>query len=281
MSVESKADQTFNNGRNSNSQTLVVLIIGFVVTLTGCTSSKPVPEPNPKVPMVLSPPSRIYVAIDDSLSVGDSKIPRMKTENFQPLIQLVEKLGGEIRVGEICSNSDTRLSSFYMPEPPVAPQPPVALPKAGTVNALELPQLKKQHDTEEKTYQQQLSSYKQAMTARLHEAKRKSEEFTTKISKILKKPPSCTASDLVGMVERGNLYLSEAGNWHQPPRNIALLITDGLETVRKNPKKVEFTSKPQVLLVSSGGQSGILQSLLGSDKPYESIESAVRFITNQ
>ena len=248
--------------------------------LTGCNAPPPTAVANPQPPAISSP-VRIYVAIDRTASVGASKIPTLKLDNLQPLLELVKKVGGEVRVAEICTSSDLRLNSFYMPEPPLAPQSPAPMPKPGTVNPLELPKLQKQSELEAKAYQQQLSAYDRVMALRQQQAQRNSAEFTTKISKVLEQPPNCKASDLVGMVERGDLYLSEAGNWRQMPRNIALLITDGLETVRNNPKKVEFASKPQVLLVSSGGRAGILQPLLGSNKPYESIEGAVRFITGK
>lgn len=260
----------------------LISIVGLAWGLTGCNSHAPIPSvSNPQPPAILSSPVRIYVAIDRTASVSDSKIPSLKLDNLRPLLELVKNVGGEVRVAEVCTSSDLRLNSFYMPEPPLAPQPPAAMPKSGTVNPLQLPKLQKQYDLQAQAYQQQLSSYDRAVALRQQEAQRNSTEFTTKISKILEQPPNCKASDVVGTIERGDLYLSEAGNWRQPPRNIALLITDGLETARNNPKKVQFASNPQVLLVSSGGRAGILQPLLGSNKPYESIEGAVRFITGK
>jgi hypothetical protein len=232
-----------------------------------------------KTPQALQPPMRMFLGIDDSMSVGESKIPRMTIENIQPLLDLIKKQGGELRAAAVCTNSDLRMTSFYVPEPPIAPQQPAKLPKAGTVIALNLPKLRQEHRQAEKIYQQELAVYDQSMTEREQKAQRESAEFTIKMGKILEKPPSCLGSDLVGLVKRGDLYLSETGKWQQMPKNIALVVTDGLETMQKHPEKVDFRSKPQVLVVSSGGQVGILQSLMGSDKPYESIEGAVRFIT--
>ena len=262
-------------------QLKLISIVGLVWGLAGCSSSTPIPAAaNLQPSAILSSPVRIYVAIDRTFSVSASKIPNLKLNNLQPLIELVKKVGGEIRVAEVCTSS-ARLNSFYLPEPPLAPQTPTPMPKSGTVNPLELPKLQKQYDLQAKVYQQQLSAYRQAMASRQQEAQQNSAEFTTKISKVLAQPANCQASDVVGTNERGDLYLSEAGNWRQPPRNIALLITDGLETAQNNPKQVKFASNPQVLLVSSGGKAGILQPLLGGNKPYESIEGAVRFITGK
>ncbi|WP_310413585.1 hypothetical protein [Chamaesiphon sp. OTE_8_metabat_110] len=255
-------------------------ILGLMWGLTGCNSTPPISVAANPQPPAISSPVRIYVAIDRTFSVGASKIPTLKLDNLQPLLELVKKVGGEIRVAEVCTSS-VRLNSFYLSEPPLAPQTPTPMPKSGTVNPLELPKLQKQYDLQAKVYQQQLSSYQQAMASRQQEAQQNSTEFTTKISKVLAQPANCQASDVVGTIERGDLYLSEAGNWRQPPRNVALLITDGLETAQNNPKQVKFASNPQVLLVSSGGRAGILQPLLGGNKPYESIEGAVRFITGK
>lgn len=228
-----------------------------------------------------SHPEIILVAIDNSLSTAPSQIPRVTVDNFTPLIKLVEQNGGEIRVVIICNNSDKRLYNLYMPEPPTENQPPTPLPKAGEINPLFLPKLQKQHQQEIAAYQQQQETYKKSMVARQQEAQQKSQEFTTKLSEVLKQPPTCYSTDIIGMIKRGDLFLNETGNWQQPPRKTALLITDGLETVKKHPGKIEFSSRPQILLVSSGGQSGILQQLLGNSKPYESIEGAIRFIVGQ
>ncbi len=255
---------------------LIGTMAALALGLNSCVS--PPAIPTPKKTEALQPPIRIFVAIDDSMSVGESKIPRMSIENLRPLTELIEKWGGELRLAEVCTNSDLRMNSFYVAEPLVAPQPPAPL---GTVNPLDLPRLQKLHRAEEKIYQQKLASYNQSMMIRQQKAQGDSAELMAKVSKILEKSPSCQASDIKGLIKRGDLYMSETGNWHQTPRNVALLVTDGLETVQKQPEKVEFSSKPQVLLVSSGGQAGILQPLLGSEKPYESIEGAVRFITGQ
>jgi hypothetical protein len=223
----------------------------------------------------------ILVAVDNTLSTTTSQIPRVTVENFTPLIKLVEQNGGEIRVVIICNNSDKRLYNFYMSEPLTENQPPTPLPKAGEINPLLLPKLQKQNQQEIVAYQQQQETLNKSKAARQQEAQQKSQEFITKLTEVLKTPANCHATDIIGMVKRGDLFLNETGNWQQPPRKTALLITDGLETVKKHPEKIEFSSRPQILLVSSGGQAGILQQLLGSSKPYESIEGAIRFIVGQ
>lgn len=136
-------------------QLKLISIVGLAWGLTACSSPSPIPAAaNPQPPVLLSSPVRIYVAIDRTASVGASKIPKLKLDNLQPLLELVKKVGGEVRVAEICTSSDLRLNSFYMPEPPLAPQPPAPMPKPGTVNPLELPKLQKQSEIQAKAYQQ-------------------------------------------------------------------------------------------------------------------------------
>jgi hypothetical protein len=163
----------------------LIAIVGLAWGLAGCNSSTPIPAAaNPQPPAVLSSPVRIYVAIDRTASVNASKIPNLKLDNLKPLLELVKKVGGEIRVAEICTSSDLRLNSFYMPEPPLATHPPAAMPKPGTVNPLELTKLKQQYERQATAYQQQLSTYDRAMTLRQQQAQRNSAEFTTKIAKF-------------------------------------------------------------------------------------------------
>jgi hypothetical protein len=225
------------------------------------------------------PPILVFGSLDKTGSAPSSKIPNAGSTDFQPIVEKIKQHGGEIRVGIICDDSDKPLASFYLAEPPTIPTAPDPLPKAGKVNLLELPKLRKEHSVKVADYKKQMASYKILVAERNKEADRRSQDFTTKLDALTSKPSSCQSTDIVGMVERGDLFLSETNRWKQTPEKFALLITDGIETRHTPPKSLRFTSQPKVVLVSSGGQTGILQPLLGDSKPYESIASAVRFIT--
>jgi hypothetical protein len=261
---------------------LVTTALGFL----GCDNQLPTVEAQ-NTPVVTAaapsnrPPVTIYVGLDKTGSVGRSKIPAMTLDQFQPLLQQAIERGGEIRVATVCTNSDRPTVSFYASEPPIAPHKPQDLPKADTVNPLDLPKLRKKYQADLAEYQAKLAIYQQAMADRTQGLTAHSQAFTAKLKPILAQVPACQASDIVGLVQRGDLFLKEAGNWRQVPKKVALLVTDGIETARNSPGKLQFSSQPVVVVVSSGGQTGILQQLMGDSKPYESIDGAVRFITSQ
>jgi hypothetical protein len=257
------------------------IIIGLTLaSLSACTAEAQ-NTPKPKIQAQALPPVITFVSLDKTGSTVSSKIPTAKNTDFQPLVEQIKQQGGEIRVGIVCDDSDKPLASFYLAEPPTIPTEPEPLAKTGKVNPLDLPRLRKEHSAKVTAYEKQMANYKNLVAERDKEADRRSQEFNTKLDALINKNSNCQSSDIVNMVKRGNLFLSETNKWKQTPKKFALLITDGIETRQTAPKSLQFSSAPQVVIVSSGGQTGILQPLLGDNKPYESIESAVRHISQE
>ena len=128
-------------------------------------------------------------------------------------------------------------------------------------------------------YQQREAAYQQEVADRDRLVKVKIDKFMTEIDELLKKPAKCGATDIIGMMKRVDLYLSEPNpSWKQQPQKVAILITDGLETVMARPQPIDWKSKAEVVLVSSGGQAGILKPLLSQTQPFESIDGAFRYV---
>jgi hypothetical protein len=265
------------------------IISGLVLaSLSACnaeaqnTPSKPtITNTTSSVKVQLLPPVITFVSLDKTNSTASTKIPAAKSTDFQPLVEQIKQRGGEVRVGVICNDSDKPLASFYLAEPPTIPTAPAPLPPTGKVNPLDLPKLRKEHSAKVTDHEKQMASYKTLIAERDKEADQRSQDFITQLEALTSKPSKCQSTDIVGMVKRGDLFLGETNRWQQTPKKFALLITDGLETHQAPPKSLHFTSEPKVVLVSSGGQTGILQPLLGNNQPYESIASAIRFITSE
>lgn len=262
------------------------IISGLVLaSLSACTAeaqNKPIAtSTTPPVKVQSSAPLITFVSLDKTASTTSSKIPTAHSNDFQPLVEQIKQRGGEIRVGVICTDSDKPLASFHLPEPPTISTAPAPLPKTGQVNPLDLPKLRKEHSVKVAAYEKQMANYQNLVAERNKAADQRSQDFITKLDTLTSKPSKCQSTDIVGMIKRGDLFLSETNQWNQTPKKFALLITDGLETRQTVPKSLQFSSAPQVVLVSSGGQTGILQPLLGDGKPYESIASAVRFIASE
>ena len=73
----------------------------------------------------LAPPRVTAISIDKTGSVGTSKIPSLTQEQARYYAEETAKTGGEIRIGDICTDSDRPFATFYSPEPPSAPENPI------------------------------------------------------------------------------------------------------------------------------------------------------------
>ncbi len=225
------------------------------------------------------PPKVIFFAIDKTGSAKSSKLPNLTIELQMPLLEAVKKDGGEVRAGNVCTDSDLALASFYSEEPPTLG---VSLPQKPTLetagNPLNLPKLNAEYRKQMAIYQQREAAYKQEVTARDRANEQRMGPFISRMKELLKQPANCGATDIIGMMKRADLYFGEPDSgWKQKPHKVAILITDGLETVKANPQPIEWTSKAEVVLVSSGGEAGILKPLL-TNTPFESIDAAVRYV---
>lgn len=229
--------------------------------------------------IAIKPPEVFFIANDKTGSVKSSKIPNLTIDPVISLAQSVAKNGGEVRMGNVCTDSDLPLASFYASEPPSLPNPPPQKPTLQTAgNPLNLPKLNVEYRQQLALYQQREAAYNREVAERERANKQKMGTFISQVKELLKQPANCGATDIIGMMNRADLYLNEPdSNWKQKPRKVAILITDGLETVKANPKPIEWTSKAEVVLVSSGGEAGILKPLL-TNTPFDSINAAVRYV---
>jgi hypothetical protein len=280
---------------------VIVASVGIAASLTGCqpklrqaqaVAANPAPVVGEvetaksitvatKQPSTIAtkPPKVIFIAIDKTGSAKSSKIPNLTIDPVISLAQTVKEVGGEVRAGNVCTDSDLALASFYSEEPPTLgislPQKPT-LQTAG--NPLNLPKLNAAYRKQLAIYQQREAAYNQEVAARDRANKQKMGTFISRMKELLKQPANCGATDIIGMMKRANLYFGEPDSgWKQKPHEVAILITDGLETVQANPKPIEWTSKAEVVLVSSGGEAGILKPLL-TNTPFDSIDAAVRYV---
>lgn len=224
-------------------------------------------------------PFKIFISIDRTGSTVSSKIPSLQFSQLERLARAAAKVGAEIRLGVICTDSDLPLLAFFVPEPLVAPeQLPPAPTSASVDNMLKLPKLRADYQKIVAAYQQAEAEYQQKVAAR-------EQLIETEIAnlkrgfELLQNKPECGATDIYGMLKRADLYLNEVNpTWTQTPRKLALLVTDGIETVNTTkPQPFEWTNKSEVVLVSSGAEVGILKPLL-KNAPYESIDGAIRYI---
>jgi hypothetical protein len=225
-------------------------------------------------------PFTIFIGIDRTGSTVSSKIPTLKFPQLERLARAAARVGVEIRLGVICTDSDRPLLAFFVPEPPVAPQTLPSAPTSASVdNMLKLPRLRANYEKVLVAHQQAEAEYQKKVAAREQLIETEIANFKRGFE-LLQNKTQCGATDIYGMLKRADLYLNEVNpTWTQTPRKLALVITDGIETVNSTkPQPLQWTSKAEVILVSSGGEVGILKPLLSNVVPYESIDGAIRSI---
>jgi hypothetical protein len=245
-------------------------------------------EPPAAVPVAVKsivpkPPVQIAIWKDDTGSTVISKIPTLQFAQIEKLVRsIAPQQALELRFGNIGTDSNLPLAQIYIPEPPVAPAAsPVAPTLESVRSTLELPKLRSEYQQKLAAYQQQMAAYQQEVAKRDRTIESELARFKRGFEQMPKKPAQHKVTDIYGMLKRTDLYLNEANpTWAQVPRKIALLITDGLETASTKPQPLQWQSQAEVLLVSSGGEVGVLQPLLKTT-PFESIDGAIRYITAQ
>jgi hypothetical protein len=112
-------------------------------------------------------PFTIFIGIDRTGSTVSSKIPTLNFPQLERLARAAAKVGAEIRVGVICTDSDRPLLAFFVPEPPVAPQPLPSAPTSASVdNMLKLPKLRADYQKILAAHQQAEAEYQKKVAAR-------------------------------------------------------------------------------------------------------------------
>jgi hypothetical protein len=209
-------------------------------------------------------PLRIVLIQDKSLSVTLTRTPQLQTAHLEPLLELMGDCGGELAVGVIHDRSN--LSFVRLRIDPAPQEPPPSSPKAG--NPLE-------RRKQETVFKKQREEFEIQQQDWLDDMQKRIDAFQKASEPVLAMPANARRSPVWDAVNRAELFLSEteAGRTVEPHR-YAVFVTDGLDDVKSHPVPVQ--SGTRILMVNGSGQLGSLAVL--KPQPFESIESAVRFI---
>jgi hypothetical protein len=264
----------------------VIFTIGAAFCMGGCATTAPekpaigaTPAPilSNAITSNIKAPVKILVGIDLTTSSDANKVVTPAISQITDVAKVAMDRGGDVRVDSIGSNSDTPMVAVSFAEPE-NPLPPLESPpsEAG-INPLSRPKLRKTYAAKQLAHDTAQQQYQQRVTHRQAENQQKLDRFLAQVQPILKQRGSQNSTDIVGMVKRGNLFLNEPDpSKKREPQRIALLITDGLETLRKNPGTIKFAERTDVVIVCGGGEIGILQG-----QHFESLDSAIRYISNK
>lgn len=208
-------------------------------------------------------PVKIAVMLDKTGSMDEARTPQTESKDFDPLMDLLLKGGGEFALGVIRDTTDIPLARLYIEAPPI---PPTAPSEEGNrfvvADRMDI-------------YQKELASYKKQIAKWENEAKEKISTFRNKLRMLAIMPINAPNTDLYGAVERAELFLSEPDmSWPRPPRRYLVLETDGLDNVQKKPIVVRSGAK--IIVVNGTGSLGALAPL--NPTRFESLEAALRFV---
>jgi hypothetical protein len=225
-------------------------------------------------------PIQLFIAIDKSGSTTDNRIPTLTTTQLLTLLQGISDRGGEVRIETVCSQSDRTMQSIRFTEAIKLPASPSPMPSQGTYNPLDKPALTKAAQAREQAYQQDLAKVQQQAQAKKTTDQSNIDRYVKTMTPALQKAANCPATDLLGAMQQGTLYLQEpATTWTTQPIKIGLLITDGIETTNKQITTLPWPSTTPVVTVSGGKGVGLLQQL--NPVQFGNIDAAINHILSR
>lgn len=218
--------------------------------------------------------------LDKTVSTEANKIPTFTEEHFKTIAKGLQERSGEFRLIALCSNSDKVLARLKIPVPAKAPAAVAPLPEETTMNAIEYARLQGEHEEKVAAYDKQKAAFDRA-----NQVQRKANEveiaiFLKAAKSVIAAPPTCKSTDLVGGINRVDLFLNErqpAGA--MPVRTVAFFVTDGEHNTTAVTKPPEMKSKPEIVVVSPGAGAGLLEQL--QPTKFESIDAAIEDILSR
>ena len=192
----------------------------------------------------------------------------------------LQERGGEFRLLALCSDSDKVLAHLKLPVPPTAPAKVAPLPEENTINSIEYAKLQENREAKVATYDKQKATFDRANQAQLKVNEVQIAIFLKAAKSILAAPPTCKATDIVGGINRVDLFLNErqpAGAI--PGRKVAFFVTDGEHNTTAATEPPEMKSKPEIIVVSPGAGAGMLEQL--QPIKFESIDAAIEDILSR
>jgi hypothetical protein len=209
----------------------------------------------------LLPPLRGVIGIDESGSMATAKVAPVTVATLAPIFERLKISGGELAIAFITDQSNSPLLRLYVPQPP---DPPVFQRASGNIF---------EKAAEKRREEQQNSSYATEYRAWRSEASARVNAFSIALGDRLEHPRQAPNTDLSSAVSRANLFLSEPIVYSRAPENLAIFITDGIDTV--NATSAPTISVPaDVFIVNGTGTVAYLAAL--NPARFESLEAALR-----
>jgi hypothetical protein len=201
---------------------------------------------------------------DETSSRYSNGVPELGTADFETVITLMQRNGGDLAIGWIRDRSNKPLAHCHFNEPPIpSAQPPV---KRGNVFA---------RQQEVRKYVQVLREDAIHVSEWRHGNQQSLENCRAVLAGALKWHSDALRTDIAGALRRATLAFGEPqDSWILPPQRYLVMVTDGFGNVG-GPIPEQF-SNTKMLVVNSAGTLGTLQSF--HPIRFEDAASAFRFL---
>lgn len=253
----------------------VVTVIIFLITINCGGSheshlpSSPPPAVSTSTTSAVSNPVRIVVLLDKTQSTTWTRTEHSPDPSeFEAVISLLRKTGGELAVGLIRDNSNKSLLRLQI-SPAPAGEPKA--PNSDGENPFE-------YAEKQAKYEKDIEEYKERFGQWQGETNQQINRFLQKLDTLLKHAADANATDIAGALARCDLFLSEPDDDpKQPASRYAVLVSDGQDTV--GGQIMPMQSRPKLLLVNGAASLGSLEHL----KPtrFENLRKAFQFIVSE
>lgn len=228
--------------------TLVVLTL-----LAGCGRDSHSPESAvPAGGQDVCAPVRIALLLDQTGSTTWTRTPQLRSEDLEPLIELIKRCGGELGLGLIRDQSNRSLVRLRLERPPETPE---------VVNPLRALKARPLYEQRRKQWEA--------------ESAEEIRRFREAAALLLGQPANARCTDVWGAVLRADLFLAEEDSaWGAELSRWAVLVTDGQHNCGGEP--VRMRSQAQVAVVNGSASLGSLAALKSSR--FESPQAAFRCV---
>jgi len=237
--------------------------------LGACRPHDPPLEPPPERPDSRGcDPVRIAVLQDGSGSRDRTRTPVLAWGDLQPLLGLVERCGGELRVGEI---RDSRPASFAALR--IAPPPAAAGPRPWPGNPFLRAEAQRAARQEEAAAAADHARWRE-------ETDRALAEFQSALEARWRPGRLAPRTDVWSALARAELFLGEPqAGLDRPARRWLLAVTDGEHTAGRPAAELRLDPATTLVLVNGEGRQGDLASL--TPHRFEALAAATRWIVEK
>jgi len=246
------------NGKKHFYMAALVLLFGTAT----CSASKAESAAPATVQVALNS-LKIAILLDKTGSANVTRTQQPEPKDFDPLIDLLLKTGGELGVGVIRDQGNRSLLRLRIEVPPAKPT--------------ELPPERNPFKEAERRarYQSQIADYEKQYQQWFTKVGELRKVFMGALVTLTSQKADAPNTDLYSAVERAELFLCEPDiTWPCPTHRYLVLVSDGQDNVQKKPIVVRSGAK--VIVANGSGSLGALTHL--NPEQFESLEAAFRFI---